>query len=121
MRILWFVLIVPGLVCLYALVIRAALQKVPALKKFYSEADTFWAKVWAICGKSITVAWGYVLGGVGAALAMIEPLAATLGDPNIKDQVTSALASNPKVIGWITIGISLITIAARMRSIMKGV
>lgn len=115
---LW-ILILPGLIVAYALILRPVLSKIPKLQKFYAEADGFWATVWAYCGKSMTVAWGYALGGVGSAMALIEPLATAVGDPGLKDQVTTALQSNPKILGYITIGISVITIAARLRSIAK--
>ena len=64
--------------------------------------------------------WGYLLGGFGSAIAMLDPLANAVGDPELKDKVTSLLQSNPQVLGYLTIGISVITIAARLRSIAKG-
>ncbi|MDN5006475.1 hypothetical protein ACFQZO_37315 [Bradyrhizobium sp. GCM10027634] len=120
MTVLWLILIVPGLACLYALILRPMLHKIPALAKFYAEADGFWAKAWAFCGKSITVLWGYFLGGIGSALALVDPVSAALGDPDLKEQVTTALQSNPKILGYVTIAISVVTIAARLRSIGKG-
>jgi hypothetical protein len=115
-----FGFLLPGLVVTYALVLRPFLGKVPALQASYAEADGFWAKVWAYCGKSVTVTWGYLLGGFGSAIAMLDPLANVVGDPDLKDKVTSLLQSNPQVLGYLTIGISVITIAARLRSIAKG-
>jgi|tagenome__1003787_1003787.scaffolds.fasta_scaffold20353896_2 hypothetical protein len=114
------VFIVPGLIMGYALVLRPLLRKVPALQASYAEADGFWAKVWAYCGKSVTVTWGYLLGGIGSAMAMLDPLANAVGDPDLKDKVAALLQSNPQVLGYLTIGISVITIAARLRSIAKG-
>ena len=73
------ILIVPGLVVGYALLLRPILHKVPVLAAFYAEADGFWAKVWASCGKSATVAWGYALGGLGSAMALLDPLANAVG------------------------------------------
>jgi hypothetical protein len=61
---LWL-LILPGLVVAYALFLRPLLRAMPALKTFYSEADGFWAKVWVVTGKSLTMAWGYLLMGIG--------------------------------------------------------
>ena len=54
------------------------------------------------------------------AMAMLDPLANAVGDPDLKDKVTSLLQSNPAMLGYFTIGISVITIAARLRSIAKG-
>jgi len=53
-------------------------------------------------------------------MAMVDPLATVVGDPDLKDKVTSLLQSNPRVLGYLTIGISVITIAARLRSVAKG-
>jgi hypothetical protein len=117
MHVLILILIMPGLACAYALIARPLLHKIPALAKFYAEADGFWAKVWAICGKSVTIAWGYLLAGIGSALSLIDPIAATLGDPDLKGQVTGLLQSNPKALGYFAIGVSLVTIAARLHSL----
>lgn len=118
---MWFLLLVlPGLIFLYALLLRPLLHKIPAFQKFYAEADGFWAKVWAICGKSITMLWGYVLGGVGALFELLDKLGPAFGDADLKDKVTQALQSNPKILGYILAGISMVTIAARVRSLMKA-
>ncbi len=114
------ILIVPGLVVAYALLLRPVLRKVPALQKFYAESDGVWAKVWALCGKSITIGWGYILGGIGSAVALIDPLANLLGAPDFKTQVATALSAHPEYMGYFTIAVSVVTIAARLRSIGKG-
>lgn len=120
MTALWLILIVPGLICAYAMVLRPFLHKIPAMQRFYKDADGFWAKVWAICGKSMTMLWGYVLGGLGAVLSLMQPIANAVGDPDLKDQVTNLLQSDPKILGYVTIGISVITIIARLRTIGKA-
>lgn len=117
--ILLALLIVPGLVAGYALILRPLLHKIPAFAGFYARADGFWQTAWALCGNSLTVAWGYLLGGVGAALGMLQPIASLLGDPGLQGQVTDTLKSSPQVLGWVMFGISLITILARIRSILK--
>ena len=120
MEILALILIVPGLICAYAMLLRPVLAKIPALSKFYSEANTFWGKVWAICGKSATLAWSYIVGGIGSAFALLDPIGSMVGDPDLKTSVTTLLQSNPKVLGYFAMGVSLVTIAARLRSISKG-
>jgi cytochrome bd-type quinol oxidase subunit 2 len=117
---LFLILIVPGLVVLYALILRPVLRKVPALATFYAESDGFWQTVWAYCGKSLTLAWGYILGGVGSAVALLDPLSSALGDPEFKGQVIAMLASHPEYVGYVTIAISAITIAARLHSLGKA-
>ena len=113
-------LIFPGLVVLYVLALRPLLHKIPALQKFYAESDGVWAKAWALCGRSITIGWGYILGGIGSGVALIDPLATLLGAPDFKTQVATALASHPEYMGYFTILVSVVTIAARLRSIGKA-
>ncbi len=113
----WLILIVPGVICLYALIIRGLLHKVPALKTFYADADTFWAKAWAICGKSVTMAWAHIVGGIGTVLELMDPIASALGDPDLKQQITDTLQMNPQVLGYVLIGISVVTVGARVRTI----
>lgn len=119
MWLIWSIAILPGLACAYFFFIRPLLEKLPAFKQFYAEADGFWQKVWAICGKSITMAWSYILAGIGAAVQLIDPIASALGDPDLRSQITGTLQADPKLLGYVAMGISLVTIAARLRSISK--
>jgi hypothetical protein len=119
MKVFLAILIVPGVLCAYFFFIRPLLEAVPAFKKFYAEANSFWAKVWALCGKSATMAWSYILAGIGALVQFIDPLASAVGDPNLHDQVTQALASDPKILGYFAIFVAGITVAARLRTIGK--
>ena len=63
---------------------------------------------------------GLVIYAFYHAPGMVDPLATVVGDSDLKDKVTSLLQSNPRVLGYLTIGISVITIAARLRSVAKG-
>jgi len=114
------ILIVPGLAFAYAFLLRPVLHKIPALKAFYDEADGFWAKVWALCGKSITMAWGYLLAAGGTVFALLDQIAAFAGDPTLGEQVKTALQTHPEYIGYFTIAVSVLTIFARMRTIGKA-
>jgi len=120
MKIMLLALILPGLICGYALILRPMLSRIPEFQKFYAEADGFWAKVWAWCGKSATVAWGYIVGGIGTTFALLDPIGAMIGDPDLKSSVTDLLQSNPKVLGYFAMAVSLITIVARLRSLTKA-
>jgi hypothetical protein len=113
-------LILPGLVAAYFICLRPVLKAIPALKTFYSGADTFWQKLWAVCGKSLTMAWSYFLMIAGAALNQLDTIATTLGDPNFKQQVADFLHSDPKALGYFAMTVSAVTIAARLRSISKA-
>ncbi len=112
-------LIIPGVIVAYAFFIRPLLEKMPKLKAFYAEADGFWAKLWAICGKSVTMAWSYVLVAVSGVLSQLDGIAATLGDPNFKQQVADFVHGDPKILGYFGMAVSLITIASRLRSLAK--
>jgi hypothetical protein len=119
MTLLWFILIVPGLACIYFMFIRRELEQLPPLRKFYAEADGFWAKAWALCGKSLTIAWSYIVMSIGAVLQLLDPIAASIGDPDFKNQIAN-LQLDPKIMGYIAIAISLVTILSRIRSIGKA-
>ena len=114
------ILVTPGLIAVYLMFLRPRLAAYPAFKEFYTEADGFWAKVWALCGKSITMAWSYILGGLGLIFNQLDGIAATLGDPNFKQQVADLLHSDPKYLGYFMMVVSAFTIASRLRSIAKS-
>lgn len=118
---MWFwTIVLPGLIAAYFIFLRPVLAAIPKLKKFYAEADGFWMKVSALGWHSATIAWGYFIAFVGVVMAWIEPLAAAVGDPDIKNQMISTLQTNPKVLAYAMMAVSAITIAARLRSIAKG-
>lgn len=111
-------LTLPGLVVGYVLFLRPVLKAIPAFAELYAEADGFWQKVWALCGKSVTLAFAYVLQLLSQALQWIDPLASFFGDPDLRAQLTETLQANPKVLGYVLMAISFVTIAARVRSII---
>ncbi|VIO77398.1 hypothetical protein [Bradyrhizobium ivorense] len=117
---LWPVLTVPGALCAYFIFLRPVLHALPALKSFYEEADTFWGKVWALMGRSVTVLWGLFLTGAGTAFSWLDPIAAIFGDPDFKAQVMEVLKDHPQYLAYLMMGVSAITIAARLRSIGKA-
>ena len=78
-----------------------------------------WCKVKAFCLHSLTVAWGYSLAFVGVMMQGIDTVADALGDPNLKDQISASIG-DARMTGRILLGISVITIAARLRTIKKG-
>lgn len=116
---IWFLLIIPGVTAAYVIFIRPVLKATPALARFYVEADTFWGKVWALFGRSMTVLWSLVVAGASLAFDYIDPLAALLGAPDFKNQVMTLLKDNPQYLGYFAMLVSGITIVARLRSIAK--
>ena len=77
------------------------------------------AKIKALCLHSLTIAWGYVLALVGGAMSVIDNIGDALGDPNLKDQVSAAIGDT-RIAARVLLGISIITILARLRSLRKA-
>ncbi|WP_024514605.1 hypothetical protein [Bradyrhizobium sp. Tv2a-2] len=73
----------------------------------------------AVCLHSLTVAWSYVLAIAGGAMNAIDSIGNALGDPNLRDQINNAIG-DARVAGRILLGISIITILARLRSLRKA-
>jgi len=78
-----------------------------------------WRKLKASCLHSLTVAWAYLLALVGAGMSLVDGITDALGDPNLKDQISAAVG-DARTTGRILLGISIITILARLRSLKKG-
>jgi hypothetical protein len=120
---LWIMLGAVALVLFYVFAIRPVLRAMPAFRAFYAEADGFWAKVWALCGRSATVATGYAVAVPSVVLEIIDQLAALLGDPslNLKQMILDGLQAYPSLVSAAGIAIGVIFIVARLRSIGKAV
>jgi len=73
----------------------------------------------AFCLHSLTIAWSYVLAIVGGVMSVVDNVGDALGDPNLRDQISAAIG-DAKTTGRILLGISVITILARLRSLKKG-
>jgi hypothetical protein len=73
----------------------------------------------AVCLHSLTIAWSYCVALVGAVASVIDEIADALGDPGLKDQISAAIG-DAKTTGRILLGISIVTIIARLRSLRKG-
>ena len=71
------------------------------------------------CLNSLTVAWGYCLAIAGAAMQGIDTIADALGDPTLRDQISAAIG-DARTVGRILLGVSVITIIARLRSLRKA-
>ena len=79
-----------------------------------------WTRIKACCLNSLTVAWGYCLAFVGATMQAIDNIADALGDPALRDQISAAIGDT-RTVGRILLGVSIITIIARLRSLRKAV
>lgn len=76
-------------------------------------------RIKAFCLHSLTIAWGYLLAVVGGLMSIIDNVGDALGDPNLKDQISAAIGDT-RIAGRVLLGISIITILARLRSLRKA-
>jgi hypothetical protein len=76
-------------------------------------------KLKTFCLNSLTVAWGYLLAFIGVILQLVDAAGEVLGDPGIKDQVSAAIG-DPTWAGRVLLAISIVTLAARLRSVRKS-
>jgi len=77
------------------------------------------SRIRAACLNSLTVAWGYVLALAGIFMSMVDNISEALGDPGLRDQISAAIG-DAKTTGRVLLGISIITILVRLRSIKRG-
>ena len=75
-------------------------------------------RIKAFCLHSLTVAWSYVLAIFGAMMQGLDGVADALGDPNLKDQISAAIG-DAKTVGRILLGISIVNIVVRLRSLRR--
>jgi hypothetical protein len=73
----------------------------------------------SLCLHSLTVAWGYALAIVGSLISIIDYVADALGDPGLKDQINAAIGDT-RIAGRVLLGISVVTILVRLRSLRRG-
>lgn len=77
-----------------------------------------WTRVKAWCLNSATIAWSYFLAFVGAVMQGVDSILDILNDQGLKDSIHSVIG-DAKTFGQIMLGISVINIIARLRSLRK--
>ena len=78
-----------------------------------------WRRIKACCLNSLTIAWSYCLAFAGVAMHGLDSVADALSDPNLKDQISASIG-DARTAGRVLLGISVITMMARLRSLRKG-
>ncbi len=82
-----------------------------------------WAKLKAFCLHSLTVAWSYAQIAAAALVLnfddLLDQTAKALNDPGVVEQVKPMLP--PRWVGYLVGAIGVITLLARLRSLMKKV
>jgi hypothetical protein len=76
-------------------------------------------KIRVFCLHSLTIAWGYLLAVIGALMSIIDNIGDALGDPNLKDQISASIG-DARIAGRVLLGISIITILVRLRSLRRA-
>jgi len=77
-----------------------------------------WKRIKACCLNSLTIAWSYCLAFTGAVMQAADTIADALDDPALRDQISAAIG-DARTVGRILLGISILTILARLRSLRK--
>jgi hypothetical protein len=77
------------------------------------------ARIKVMCLHSLTMAWSYLLAAIGGLMSVIDSIGDALGDPGLKDEISAAIGDT-RTAGRILLGISVITILARLRSLKKA-
>jgi hypothetical protein len=77
-----------------------------------------WDRVKAFCLNSTTIAWSYFIAFVGALAQGLDSILDILNDQAMKDNLHS-LIGDTKTFGQIMLGISIVNIIARLRSLRK--
>lgn len=75
-----------------------------------------WQRAKAACLHSVTIAWSYVLALVGAVLQVFDSSVDVLNDQGLKDAI-HGMVGDAKLWGQIILGISIVNIIARLRSL----
>lgn len=80
-----------------------------------------WERIKSACFNSVTMAVQYVGLALGVVMANLDNIATIVGDPGFVAQVQSWFGGNPKVIGGIMAAFSIVTMMARLRTLLKKV
>lgn len=76
-------------------------------------------KIWDVCGRSATMAVQYAGLAFGIVVANLDNIAAVIGDPGFVTWAQSWLGANPKAWGIVMMIFSSVTMAARLRTLIK--
>jgi hypothetical protein len=82
------------------------------MRKFFSD---LWAKIKADAANAFAI----ISTAFGSAMAHIDDLAATLGDPNLNQQLSSVLA-DAKLVGRWMLFVGILTAVARFKKLIQS-
>lgn len=88
-----------------------------ALYSDYRKATgSTWSRLVSAAQDSATVLWAKFCAGLAIVIANLDSIANALGDPSAATFVNTWL-SNPKAVAAVMLGISIVTIVARKRTL----
>ena len=99
---------------IFAIGVAVAVQVVWQYKK--ETGKTGLDRLWATARDSATYLWGKFCFVLAAISLNLDKLADALGQQQWEDTLNK-IGANPKTIGAVLLGVSLVTIAARLRTL----
>jgi hypothetical protein len=72
----------------------------------------------SFCRRSLTIAWAYVLAAAGVLMQALPSVLDLLGAPEVSEAIKAVLPG--PAVSVYTIGIAVVTYAARMRSLRQA-
>jgi hypothetical protein len=80
--------------------------------------DSVWRRTAGMFRRSLTMAWAFLVGLAGSALALLPLLGDLLDAPGVKEAVQSLL--HPDYVPYYIVAIALITALARLRTLGRS-
>jgi zinc transporter ZupT len=89
------------------------------VRSYRAATGTTWQRLLVASKDSATILWGYIVGTVGTLITWSSTAADALNLPEVNSFLTTYVAPYPKALGAIVAGIALVTIVARLRSLVS--
>ena len=86
------------------------------VRRYRDSTGTLKDRLMAAGRGSVTMVWSKFLIIIAAVVANLDGIADMAGQPQVKDYLNQAI-SNPKTLAWVMLGISLVTMFARARTL----
>lgn len=107
-----------GLALNAAMIALVALLAIRFAMNFTASTETGWRRWWDALDKSVTVVWGWLLVAGGKSLDASAVLATWLNAPDVSDWIKAH--ATPEHAAIVLTAIGLVTIVARLRSVIRG-
>ena len=88
------------------------------VRSYRAATGTTWQRLLVASKDSATILWSYIVGVVGTLITWSSTAADALNLPEVNSFLTTYVAPYPKALGAIVAGIAVVTIVARLRSLV---